>query len=72
VHIVHALIVTSLRVARHLTMISAILLYNQKGEVLISRLYRDGLRRSIADVFRIQVISNPEVSTEGRRIGAPN
>lgn len=68
----HALIVTSLRVARHLTMISAILLYNQKGEVLISRLYRDGLRRSIADVFRIQVISNPEVSTEGRRIGARN
>lgn len=42
-------------------MISAIILYNQKGEVLISRLYRDGLRRSIADVFRIQVISNPEV-----------
>lgn len=41
-------------------MISAIILYNQKGEVLISRLYRDGLRRSIADVFRIQVISNPE------------
>ncbi|CAN6611172.1 AP-2 complex subunit mu [Trichomonascus vanleenenianus] len=41
-------------------MISAIIFYNQKGEVLISRLYRDGLRRSIADVFRIQVISNPE------------
>uniref|UniRef100_A0A060TD50 ARAD1B21670p n=1 Tax=Blastobotrys adeninivorans TaxID=409370 RepID=A0A060TD50_BLAAD len=41
-------------------MIAAIILYNQKGEVLVSRLYRDGLRRSIADVFRIQVISSPE------------
>lgn len=41
-------------------MISAIIFYNLKGEVLISRLYRDGLRRSIADVFRIQVISNPD------------
>ncbi|VVT58666.1 uncharacterized protein SAPINGB_P006323 [Magnusiomyces paraingens] len=41
-------------------MISAIIIYNLKGEVLISRLYRDGLRRSIADVFRIQVISNPD------------
>lgn len=43
-----------------LNMISAIIVYNLKGEVLISRLYRDGLRRSIADVFRIQVISNPD------------
>lgn len=41
-------------------MISAVIFYNLKGEVLISRLYRDGLRRSIADVFRIQVISNSE------------
>ncbi|KAG5370258.1 AP-2 complex subunit mu [Yarrowia sp. C11] len=51
-------------------MISAILLYNQKGEVLISRLYRDGLRRSIADVFRIQVISNPEVRSPILTIGS--
>lgn len=49
-------------------MISAIIIYNQKGEVLISRLYRDGLRRSIADVFRIQVISNPEVIHTNRLI----
>ncbi|GJJ12305.1 hypothetical protein Clacol_006546 [Clathrus columnatus] len=32
-----------------------------KGEVLISRLYRTDLKRSIADVFRIQVISNNDV-----------
>ncbi|KAF9585617.1 hypothetical protein BGW38_001526 [Lunasporangiospora selenospora] len=42
-------------------MISALFIYNQKGEVLISRLYRQDLKRSIADVFRIQVISNTDV-----------
>ncbi|KAK9459345.1 Mu homology domain-containing protein [Lipomyces oligophaga] len=42
-------------------MISAILLYNQKGEVLISRLYREHRWRNISDLFRIQVISNTDV-----------
>lgn len=51
-------------------MISAIILYNQKGEVLISRLYRDGLRRTIADVFRIQVISNLEVKSPVLTLGS--
>ncbi|KAL6298625.1 clathrin adaptor mu subunit [Sparassis latifolia] len=42
-------------------MISAFFIFNQKGEVLISRLYRTDLKRSIADVFRIQVVSNSDV-----------
>ncbi|CAO1621605.1 unnamed protein product [Jaminaea pallidilutea] len=42
-------------------MISAFFIFNQKGEVLISRLYRHDLKRSIAEIFRIQVISNPSV-----------
>ncbi|RKP10698.1 Mu homology domain-containing protein [Thamnocephalis sphaerospora] len=42
-------------------MISAFFIYNLKGDVLISRLYRQDLRRSVADAFRIQVISNPDV-----------
>ncbi|CAI2170850.1 5046_t:CDS:2 [Funneliformis geosporum] len=42
-------------------MISAFFIYNQKGEVLISRLYRQDLKRSVADIFRIQVISNTDV-----------
>ncbi|ETW86263.1 hypothetical protein HETIRDRAFT_167529 [Heterobasidion irregulare TC 32-1] len=42
-------------------MISAFFVFNQKGEVLISRLYRPDVRRSISDVFRIQVISSSEV-----------
>ncbi|KAF9965727.1 hypothetical protein BGZ70_004240 [Mortierella alpina] len=42
-------------------MISAFFIYNHKGEVLISRLYRQDLKRSIAEVFRIEVISNSDV-----------
>ncbi|KAJ2858810.1 clathrin associated protein complex medium subunit [Coemansia erecta] len=40
-------------------MISAVFIYNQKGEVLISRLYRHDVKRSIADVFRVHVIASP-------------
>ncbi|KAG9051569.1 hypothetical protein FS837_004079 [Tulasnella sp. UAMH 9824] len=39
----------------------AFFIFNQKGEVLISRLFRPDLKRSIADVFRIQVVSNSDV-----------
>ncbi|KAG0143751.1 hypothetical protein CROQUDRAFT_48375 [Cronartium quercuum f. sp. fusiforme G11] len=42
-------------------MISALFILNLKGEVLISRLYRPDVKRSIADIFRIHVISNPDV-----------
>ncbi|KAH8117024.1 clathrin adaptor mu subunit, partial [Phellopilus nigrolimitatus] len=41
--------------------LKAFFIFNQKGEVLISRLYRTDLKRSIADVFRIQVVSNSDV-----------
>ncbi|KAJ2161437.1 clathrin associated protein complex medium subunit [Coemansia sp. RSA 552] len=40
-------------------MLSAVFIYNQKGEVLISRLYRHDVKRSLADVFRVHVISSP-------------
>ncbi|KAI0306659.1 Mu homology domain-containing protein [Multifurca ochricompacta] len=39
----------------------AFFIFNQKGELLISRLYRPDVRRPIADVFRIQVISSSDV-----------
>lgn len=42
-------------------MISALFIFNRKGDVLISKLFRDGLRRNISDVFRIQVIGNGEI-----------
>ncbi|KAH3666774.1 hypothetical protein OGAPHI_003223 [Ogataea philodendri] len=38
-------------------MINALFVYNGKGEVLLSRLFRDGVRRNVCEVFRIQVIS---------------
>lgn len=39
-------------------MISALFLYDTKGDVLMSKVYKAGVKRNIADVFRIQVISN--------------
>jgi len=41
-------------------MIAALLFINQKGEIVISRMYRDGFSRSLADTFRTQVIANKE------------
>lgn len=35
-------------------MISGILFLNQKGEVLLSRMYRDGVTRQVAETFRNQ------------------
>ncbi len=51
-------------------MISAIFLYNMKGEILISRLYRHDLKRSISDSFRIQVISNADVRSPVMTVGS--
>ncbi|ODV59027.1 Apm4p ASCRUDRAFT_9779 [Ascoidea rubescens DSM 1968] len=39
-------------------MISAFFIFNQKGEVIISRIFRDDIKKTISDVFRIQVISS--------------
>ena len=49
--------------ARRLTgrMIAAVLFVNQKGEVIISRHYRDGFSKGVADTFRSQVIASKEV-----------
>ncbi|EGW33139.1 uncharacterized protein SPAPADRAFT_60447 [Spathaspora passalidarum NRRL Y-27907] len=38
-------------------MISAIFLYDSKGDILISKLFKDDVKRTISDVFRIQVIT---------------
>ena len=44
-------------------MITAIFIYDSKGDILISKLYKDEIKRNIADVFRIQVIN---LSSSGR------
>jgi len=41
-------------------MLAGVLFVNQKGEIIISRMYRDGFSRTLADLFRTQVIANKE------------
>lgn len=43
-------------------MINALFLFNSRGDVLVGRLFKDGIKRNISDIFRIQVISNLDVS----------
>jgi AP-2 complex subunit mu-1 len=52
------------------TMISGILIFNQKGENLIFRAFRTDCRPRLADIFRIQVISNPAVRSPILTLGS--
>jgi AP-2 complex subunit mu-1 len=58
--------------ASHLTvkMLSGILIFNQKGENLIFRAFRNDCRPRLADVFRIQVISNASVRSPILTLGS--
>lgn len=42
-------------------MIAALFIFNAKGDVLMSKIYRGGVKRNISDVFRIQVINSRTV-----------
>jgi AP-2 complex subunit mu-1 len=44
-------------------MISAILLINQRGEIVLTRFYRDDVSRAAADAFRLKVIASKETGT---------
>ncbi|RLV95813.1 AP-2 complex subunit mu [Spathaspora sp. JA1] len=48
----------------HNKMISAVFIYDSKGDILISKLFKDDVKRSIADVFRIQVITQTSRSRD--------
>lgn len=54
----------------HLKMLSGILIFNQKGENLIFRAFRNDCRPRLADVFRIQVISNAQVRSPILTLGS--
>lgn len=43
-------------VKSEITMIGGLFVYNHKGEVLISRVYRDDIGRNAVDAFRVNVI----------------
>ncbi|KAK0932746.1 clathrin associated protein complex medium subunit, partial [Friedmanniomyces endolithicus] len=51
-------------------MLSGILLFNQKGELLILRAFRQDMRPRLADVFRIQVISNAQIRSPILTLGS--
>ncbi|KAJ3180133.1 hypothetical protein HDU85_004136 [Gaertneriomyces sp. JEL0708] len=51
-------------------MLSAFFIFNVKGEVLISRLYRPDTKRSVADIFRIQVVSSTDVRSPITTLGS--
>ncbi|KAI8821627.1 adaptor complex AP-3 domain-containing protein [Fimicolochytrium jonesii] len=51
-------------------MLSAFFIFNVKGEVLISRVYRPDIKRSVADVFRIQVVSSTDVRSPITTLGS--
>jgi AP-2 complex subunit mu-1 len=51
-------------------MLSGILIFNQKGENLIFRAFRQDCRPRLADVFRIQVISNAQVRSPLLTLGS--
>ncbi|PGH30413.1 AP-2 complex subunit mu-1 [[Emmonsia] crescens] len=51
-------------------MISGILVFNQKGENLIYRAFRNDCRPRLADSFRIQVISNAQVRSPILTLGS--
>jgi AP-2 complex subunit mu-1 len=53
-----------------ITMLSGILVFNQKGENLIFRAFRNDCRPRLADVFRIQVISNAQVRSPILTLGS--
>lgn len=51
-------------------MLSGILIFNQKGENLIFRSFRNDCRPRLADIFRIQVISNAQVRSPILTLGS--
>ncbi|GAB7362418.1 hypothetical protein MBLNU230_g2741t1 [Neophaeotheca triangularis] len=51
-------------------MLSGVLLFNQKGELLILRSFRQDMRPRLADVFRIQVISNSQIRSPILTLGS--
>lgn len=49
-------------------MLSAIFLINQKGEIIIFRLYRDDVSLTAANTFRLSVIASKETGSEPVRL----
>lgn len=46
-------------------MITAFFIFDPKGDVIMSKIYKAGVKRNISDVFRIQIISANNISGNG-------
>lgn len=51
-------------------MIGAVLIYSNRGELIVSKLYKATLKRSVADIFRVQVINNQDVRSPILTLGS--
>lgn len=51
-------------------MISAVLIFSSRGELVVSKILRSSLKRSISDIFRIQVINNLDVRSPILTLGS--
>ncbi|KAI0462195.1 hypothetical protein LJB42_004283 [Komagataella kurtzmanii] len=51
-------------------MISALLIFNSKGEVLINSILKNNVKRSLSDVFRVQVINNFDIRSPILTLGS--
>ncbi|SMN22910.1 similar to Saccharomyces cerevisiae YOL062C APM4 Mu2-like subunit of the clathrin associated protein complex (AP-2) [Maudiozyma saulgeensis] len=51
-------------------MISAVLIYTPRGELVVSKFYKGSIKRSIADIFRIQIINSLDVRSPILTLGS--
>lgn len=51
-------------------MISGLLIFAHRGDILASRAYKDGLKRAVTDTFRAEVIANPDRASPLFTIGS--
>lgn len=51
-------------------MISAVLVFTPRGELVVSKFYKGSIKRSIADIFRIQVINSLDVRSPILTLGS--
>ncbi|CAB4257198.1 similar to Saccharomyces cerevisiae YOL062C APM4 Mu2-like subunit of the clathrin associated protein complex (AP-2) [Maudiozyma barnettii] len=51
-------------------MLSAVLIYTPRGELVVSKFYKGSIKRSIADIFRIQIINSLDVRSPILTLGS--
>lgn len=51
-------------------MISALLVYTPRGELVVSKFYKGSIKRSITDIFRVQVINSLDVRSPILTLGS--